>query len=160
MGKNILIVSSNKEMRKDLSKLLARDTKMLNIDADELLDFELLNTQRVSIKEVGNLLKDVEREYVNRVANFKNCIITMSDKMFLADDHFKLLKDLNKIYIQVAPKKVGKNAKKEEVYRAEQELLMYNEIDGLLSSLCDITIKADDKLSKLSQNIIYRLNNK
>lgn len=157
MKKNIVIVSSNKNLRKDLSKLIAGDTKMLNIDADELLDFELVNTRNMSIREVGATLKQLENEYVTRVSKFKNCIITMSDKLFLADDHFKLLKDLKKIYLQTPPQTPSKNAKKEELYRIEQELLIYNEINDLLTSICDIVVKADDKLPKISQQIIDKL---
>lgn len=154
MSKNILLVCSSKELRKELSKILARDTKMLHIDADELLDFEILNRQEISIKEAGEVLKHLEQDYINRVVNFKNCVITMSDQLFLSNDNFNLLKNIKKVYIQTYPQQEKKHSNK---YKFEQDLLMYDDINNLLISLCDITIKAENNLSKLSQEIIYKL---
>ena len=158
LSKNIVIISSNKDFRQDLSKILARDMKKLYIDADELLDFEILNRQElIGIKEAGEMLKHVEQDYINRITNFKNCIITMSDQLFLANDNFELLKGLKKIYLPSTPQSTkGKSYAR---YKMEQELLMYDDINKLLRSLCDITINPDSNLQRLSQNIIYELEN-
>ncbi len=157
--KNILIVCPDKDLRKDLSKALAKELKCLYLDADELLDFEILNRQDIALTEARDALHEMETETLRRVTGFKNCIITISHSLFVANDNFDLLKDLRRVNIVLPKSYLIAKTRKEDKYKLEQELCLYNQINGLVSVNCDVTIEKDViSIPELCQKIIFELN--
>lgn len=149
----------DKDLRKDLSKVLAKELKCLYLDADELLDFEILNRQEVALSEAREALRNMESETLKRVCGFKNCVITISHSLFVANDNFDLLKNLKKINLVLSKGYIIAKTKKEDKYRLEQELYLYDQINKLVSANCDVTIEKDAKpLIELCQKIIFELN--
>ncbi len=157
--KNILIICADKDLRKDLSKELASQLKRLYLDADELLDFEILNRQEVSLTEASDALHIMEAETLKRVLSFKNCVITISHDLFVANDNFKMLNGLTKVNVELSKAYVIAKTKKEQRHKLEQELCLFDQINLLINKNCDITISHEGKpIEALSQEIISKLN--
>lgn len=157
--KNILIVCPDKDLRKDLSKALSKELKCLYLDADELLDFEILNRQDIALTEARDALHEMEAETLRRVTGFKNCIITISHSLFVANDNFDLLKDLRRVNIVLPKSYLIAKTRKEDKYKLEQELCLYNQINALVSANCDVTIEKDViSIPEMCQKIIFELN--
>ena len=79
---NLLVVCADKDLRKDLSRVLGAELNFLYVDVDDVLDFELLNQKDITLSKANDVLKQLERKSIDRVLGFKNCIITMSIKGF------------------------------------------------------------------------------
>jgi len=154
---NILIVCSDKELRKDLSKSLASELKFLYVDVDEVLDFEMLNNSQVNLTQANEVMKMLERKSINRVLGFKDCIVTMSRDLFVSNNNFALMKDYFKVFISLSKSYfIAKNSK--DMYKLEQELLMMDKINQLVGLNCHITIEKNiQSVQQLSYEIINQL---
>lgn len=157
--KNVLIVCADKNLRKDLSKALATELKCLYLDADELLDFEILNRQEIKLGDASRALQQMELDTLKRVAEFKNCIITISNNLFVSNDNFEQIKDVFKVQLSLSKSYLIAQAKKEDKYKLEQELSVFDEIEQLIKSNCHFSIKKDVKtIEQICQEIIINLN--
>lgn len=155
---NILIVCADKDLRKDISRILATKFNCLYVDVDEVLDFELLNHQDISISEAKSALRKLEQKSINRVLSFNNCIITMSRDLFVANDNFRLLNDYTKIFISLSKAYFVARSKSEDKYKIEQELMLYDKINKLISSNCELEISKDIKsVEEIGKEIIDKL---
>ena len=145
-------------LRKDLSKVLGAELNFLYIDVDEVLDFEILNQQGVKFDEANKLLRELEQKSINRALDFNNCIITMSRDLFVSNNNFLLINNCQKVFIYlpkayfVARNNVG------DVNKLEQELLLFDKINKLVSINCDIVIDKEVKsVEDISKEIINNL---
>ena len=125
--KNILIVCADKNLRKDLSKALATELKCLYLDADELLDFEILNRQEIRLSEASKALQQMELDTLKRIAEFKNCIITISESLFVSNDNFNNINDVIKVHCALSKAYLVAQANKRDAYKLEQELIVFDE---------------------------------
>ena len=156
---NILIVCADKELRKDLSKVLATELKFLYVDVDEVLDFELLNQQDVTIVEAKEVLKQLELKSINRVLGFDNCVITISRDLFVSNDNFKLFADLKKVFVTLTKAHFVARTKSDDKYRLEQELALFDKINKLISVNCDVVIdKGIKSIQEIGSEILEGLN--
>ncbi len=153
--KNILIVCADKSLRKDLSRALASELKCLYLDVDELLDFEILNRQEIRLSEASKALNQMELDTLKRVAEFKNCVITISNQLFVSNDNFECITDVVKVYVELSKSYLVSKASKKDIHKLEQELCVYDEINNLIKSNCDFCINKDIKtIEQMCQEII------
>lgn len=153
--KNILMVCADKDFRKDLSKALASELKCLYLDADELLDFEILNRQEIKLNQASDALQQMELDTLKRIAEFKNCIITISNDLFVSNDNFQHIKDVVKVYVELSKAHLVAKSNKQEMYKLEQQLVIYDEINRLIKANCDFCVIKDIKtIEQLCQEII------
>ena len=153
--KNILIVCADKNLRKDLSRALASELKCLYLDADELLDFEIVNRQEIKLSEAAGALNQMELDTLKRIAEFKNCVITISDELFVSNDNFEHIKDVVKVYIELSKSYMVSKSAPKELYKLEQKLSVYEEINNLIKANCNFSISKDIKsVEQLCQEII------
>ena len=149
------MVCADKNLRKDLSRALASELRCLYLDADELLDFEIVNRQEVRLSQASSALNQMELETLQRIAEFKNCVITISDELFVSNDNFQHIKDVVKVYVQLSKSYLVTKTNKKDLYKLEQQLIVYDEIDRLISANCDFSISKDIKtIPQLCQEII------
>ena len=156
--KNILIVCADKNLRKDISKALASELRCLYLDADELLDFEIVNRQNIKLSDAGEALQQMELDTIKRMTEFKNCIITMSNQLFVSNDNFEQIKGVTKVCLSLSKAFLVAKINKDNKHKIEQELCLFDEINGLIKRNCDIVIDKDIKTnSQLVQEIIYEV---
>lgn len=157
---NILIVCADKELRKDLSKVLATELGFLYVDVDEVLDYELLNHQDVTIAEAKEVLKKLELKSINRVLNFNKCVVTISRDLFLSNDNFKLFSNMTKVFVLITKAHFVARYKSDDKYRLEQELVLFDKVNNLISSKCDMTINKEVKsVQDMCAEILDKLKN-
>lgn len=158
---NILIVCIDKELRKDLSKAIAKCLNYLYLDVEELLDLELLNHKEVALNEASEFLQSLERKCINRAMEFKDCVITISNDLFVSNDNFNLIKNVKKVFVFLSKAYFVARFKKEDKFRLEQELCLFDEISFLISSNCDLVVEKGIKsIEQLAQEIIEDLQQK
>ena len=136
--KNILIVCADKNLRQDMSKVLSRELGFLYADIDEILDYELLNSNIASIAEAGTIMTELELKSIKRALEFDKCVLTMSSGLFVSNANFRLL-NMSKIFVTL-PKSYLVAKFKADSRRLEQELLLYDKINKLISINCDIVV--------------------
>lgn len=139
---NILIVCIDKDLRKDISKVLSTELGFLYVDVDEILDFEILNTQDVNLKEASQIIKELERKSIERSLKFKDCIITMSRDLFVANDNFLLFKDCKKVFVRLPKSYLIARGGKDK-YSIDQQIELFDKINKLVAINCNITIDKD-----------------
>ena len=147
--KNILIVCVDKDLRKDVSKMLATDLKCICLDVNELLNYELLNAQDIPLSQASTEMRNMEQKAIKRALEYKNCIITISHDLFVANDNFKLF-DINKIYIHLPTAYLVAKSKRTNKQQIEQNLSLYHQIGEFVKSKCDFVV---DKGIKTIQEI-------
>jgi hypothetical protein len=127
----------------------------LYLDADELLDFEIVNRQDIRLSQASDALNQMELETLRRIAEFKNCAITISDELFVSNDNYQHIKDVVKVYIPLSKSYLVARTSKKDFHKLEQQLAVYDEIDKLITSNCDFTISKDAKtVEQLCQEVI------
>ena len=159
--KNILVVCADKDFRKDVAKLLASKINCIYLDVNDLLELEILNSGDVGLSHYQEALHEMEKRAIKRALAYKNCIISVSHDVFVANDNFRLLANLNKIYIRISKGYLIAKTKKDDKYKLEQELCLFDEIDGLIKDVCDISIDQDIKsVNDICDEIISYLKQK
>lgn len=152
---NILIVCADKDLRKDVAKVLGKELDFLYVDVDEILDHQLLNNQHISLSEAGDKLRELERKSIKRALEFDNCIITMSRNLFVANDNFLMLKDRIKIFLSVSKSHFISRSKFKDEQSLQQEILMFDGINKLVEINCNFKIENVNNNSNLiSENIL------
>lgn len=157
---NILIVCADKELRKEISKVLATELKFLYVDVDDVLDYELLNNQDVSLVKAEDMMNNLETKSINRVLKFNDCITTISNDVFVSNDNFRLFKDIKKVFLKLPKAYFVSRTKKEDKYKLDQTFELLDSINKLISINCDIVIDKEIKSTQeISKEIIEKLNN-
>lgn len=154
---NILIVCTDKSLRKDISKVLSKELGFLYVDVDEILDFELLNNQDVALSDAGDRLNELERKSIERSIKFDNCVITISRELFVARDNFKMFNQYQKAFIKL-PKAYFVAQVLKDKYSVSQQIEMLERVDKLVEDNCDITINKEVlSVGEMVQQIIQKL---
>lgn len=157
---NIVIVCADKELRKDISKNVASKLNFLFVDADDILDYEVLNNEGATLKDCGDVLNKLEKKVFDRVLNFDNCVITMSRDLFVSNDNFRLLNSFFKVFVGLSKAHFIARAISKDKFKLEQDLQMYDKINLLVKSNCDLEIEKDIKsVEEISAEIINKVNN-
>ena len=155
---NILIVCADKTLRKDISKVLGAELNFLYVDVDEVLDFEIINQQNVKIDEARDVMRSLEQKSIERVLGFNNCIITISRDLFVAHDNFLLIKNFHKVFVCLPKAYFVARNNSGDFNKLEQELLLFDKINKLVSINCDIVIDKEVKsIEDISKEIIDKL---
>lgn len=156
--KNILIVCADKQLRKELSKGLATKLKFLYVDIDEILDYQLLNNQNITIVEAGEALKQFETKSINRALEFDGCIMTVSRNLFVSNENFKRFDGVIKVFLKLPKAHLIANRKSKEANILEQELLLFDKINELISINCNITVDSiTTNVNQISDDILKEL---
>jgi len=152
---NILIVCADKNLRKEISKTLATELKFLYVDVDEILDFEILNKQDTTIIEAGDVMKNLETKSIDRALKFKDCVITCSRDLFVANDNFKKFDKHNKIFVKLSKAYFVARFNSKDRNRLEQELLMFDSVNKLVEVNCNFAIEREAKtIEQIKDDII------
>ncbi len=145
-------------LRKDLSKVLGVELNFLYVDVDEVLDFEIINQQDVKIDEAGDVLKLLEQKSIQRVLNFNECVITMSRDLFVAHNNFLLFRNCHKVFVMLPKAYFVARNNGGDINKLEQELLMFDKINKLVSINCDMVVDKEVKsIEDISKEIIDKL---
>lgn len=150
----------NDFLRKDIAKSFAKKNKMLYLDIDELLDFELLDRKVVALKCGDEYLKKLEKECLERVAEYENCVFSLSCDLFLANNNFDLLQDTKIVYLETHLENVNLNSIKSRSEREKtiQNLEISHYLNEFLKNLVKISILDADKMD--NESLIDLINEK
>ena len=159
--KNILIVCADKDLRKDISKKLATITNSIYLDVDDMLQFELLKHQNVALNEAGAVLRTMQQDCINRANEYKNCIITISNDVFVANDNFKLFNASVKIFISLSKAYFVARMQGKDQHRLEQQLTLFNQVNMLVKNNCNYIIDKDARtIDEICQEIVLVIEQK
>lgn len=149
MSRNITIVCLNDFLRKEAGKELAKINKMFYLDIDEMLDFELISRSQVSIKCGDEYLHKLEQDCIKRVAEYENCVYSISPDMFLANDNKVYLKDTSVVYLNTDMHNidVSKIRNKNEKIKIMQDMEVFDNINGFLIATCPYVVEDADMKS-------------
>ncbi len=140
---NIVIVCADKQLRKDVAKVLGKELNFLYVDIEDMLGYEVLKQQEVSLTEAKVKMQQLEKNIIKRALEFKNCIVTISRDLFVSNDNFLMLSNTKKIFINLSKSHFVVRSKIDDKYRIEQELLMYDKINKLITINCDMVIEKE-----------------
>lgn len=146
LKKNITIVCLNDFLRKETGKEFAKCYNMHYLDVDELIDFELISRRQVSIKCGDEFLNRLEKECVARVAEYENCVYSISPDLFLANNNKAYLENSYIIYLNTDMHNIdiskirNKNAKE----KAIQYMEVFENVNGFLIATCPYVIENAD----------------
>lgn len=149
MKKNITIVCLNDFIRKETGKEFAKNNNMHYLDVDELIDFELISRRQVSLKCGDEFLNRLERECIERVAEYENCVYSISPDLFLANDNKVYLENSYIIYLNTDLHSIdiSKIRNKNERVKVQQEMEVFDNINGFLVATCPYVIHNADMKS-------------
>lgn len=135
MSRAFVIICADKTFRDDIALNLAGKLGMLGADIQDVVDFELLNHPEINLSEAGEFLKTAERKAILKCLAYKNTILCLSNKMFVANDNFELFADRIKIYVKLPKRYLISKLNDENRAEIEQGLLMFDQIDEFITSL-------------------------
>lgn len=150
LNNSFVIVCADKCLRNDVAKILAKDIQMLNADIQDVIDYEILNHHEITLNRANDFLSSLEKKAIAKTLGYKNTILAISCDTFVANDNFELLKNRVKVYIRLPKRYIISKLNKNNKDKIKQQLLMYNEIDALISCNSDIII---DKELKSAQDL-------
>jgi len=154
-------VCADKELRKDISKNLATACNCIYLDIDEMLSFEVLNHEDLKLNEAGEVLRKIQKDCINRAKQYKNCIITIPNDIFVANDNFKLFNENIKIFITLSKAYFVARTQHDDKNKLEQQLSLYNQINILIKNNCNYIIDKDIKsIEQICQEILLILEQK
>ena len=152
---------ADKDLRKDISKKLSTVVNTMYLDIDEMLDFQILNHQNIALKDAGDMLRKMQQTCINRAKEYKNCVMTISNDVFVANDNFKLFKDNVKVFIALSKAYFVARMKKEDMHKLEQQISLFNQINLLVKNNCNYIVDKDAKtIDELCQDIVLILEQK
>lgn len=155
---NIVIVCEDKDLRKDVSRVLATELKFLYVDIDEILDYELLAYEDISLLEASETLKKLEHKSIERALGFENCVVTLSRDLFVSNDNFRLLNKCKKVFVEMSKGYFVARYKGNKA-NLEQDVNLYDRINKLIAVNCDMVIDKEIlTIQEISNKIIEGLN--
>lgn len=154
--KNILIVCADKILRQDISRVLARELGFLYADIDEILDYELLSGKDATLIDAGEQLQQLEVKSIVKALGFDKCVLSVSCNLFVSNANFKLF-NMPKVFVCLSKSHMIARSKFDS-HRLEQELLLFDKINRLISINCEIVMDRDVKtVEEIVQHIIEKL---
>lgn len=146
MNNAFVIICADKTLRNDIAKKIAgKLNNMLSADIQDVVDFELLNHPEIGLNEAGEFLKTTERKAILKSLQYKNTILTLPCKMFVANDNFELFADRIKVYIRLPKRYLISKLNNENRAEIEQELLLFDQMDDYITRLTHYAIDSELK---------------
>ena len=103
---NITIVGMDNDFIKMFAQRLAEEIEYKYVDANEQFDKDLLANLDYPMYLVDEILVQKENLLINNLVKKEKVIISMSDDMFLSNEHYKILE--NSLTILILDEKLGK----------------------------------------------------
>ena len=103
---NITIVGMDNDFIKMFAQKLAEEIGYKYVDANEQFDKDLLANLDYPMNLVDEILVQKENLLINNLVKKEKVIISMSDDMFLSNEHYKILE--NSLTILILDEKLGK----------------------------------------------------
>lgn len=103
---NITIVGMDNDFIKMFAQKLAEEIGYKYVDANEQFDKDLLANLDYTMYLVDEILVQKENLLINNLVKKEKVIISMSDDMFLSNEHYKILE--NSLTILILDEKLGK----------------------------------------------------
>ena len=103
---NITIVGMDNDFIKMFAQKLAEEIGYKYVDANEQFDKDLLANLDYPMYLVDEILVQKENLLINNLVKKEKVIISMSDDMFLSNEHYKILE--NSLTILILHEKLGK----------------------------------------------------
>lgn len=103
---NITIVGMDNDFIKMFAQKLAEEIGYKYVDANEQFDEDLLANLDYPMYLVDEILVQKENLLINNLVKKEKVIISMSDDMFLSNEHYKILE--NSLTILILDEKLGK----------------------------------------------------
>lgn len=97
--KNIAIVGLDNAFVKKFAQKIAREIGYKYIDANEKFDKDLLANINYPMILVDELLDEKENRLIEKLTKNDNTVISISDDMFLSNEHYKILEETTVILI-------------------------------------------------------------
>ncbi len=163
MKSNIVIVSLNYNLSKNVSLCLANKLDMYFLDVKDLIEYSLIDTRRVELLCGEKYLKKQEKNVIMGVACYENTIINFPYEQLLDEDYYRAIGKSSTIIYLGASKELllQQSLKKKAQENLSMELIAFEELDNLLTQKSDITIKiVNNRKDVIIKQIITQLKNR
>ena len=115
MKTNITFICLLNNFSKHIGKLLCEKLDMFFVDVEDMIDFELGDTNHIlsvlGDKEGKKYMKETESKIVKRIASFENTLVCINPTTLFSNRNFEKLKKTSYIvYLQISPKYLSKIA--------------------------------------------------
>ncbi len=164
MKTNITFICLLDGFSKNIGKLLCDKLDMFFVDVEDMIEFELGDTNHIlsvlGDKEGKKYMKETEAKVVKRIASFENTLVCIKPSTLFSNRNFdRLNKTSYIVYLQISPKYLKKVADESKDIIDEKMLtLAFTEKDKMYVDSSDMvvncsTLKEKKALKKLLSTI-------
>ena len=146
LKKNIVIVSLNDFIMKEVCLLLAKKLNMNFVDIDTLIEKELLANKGESLNIANDYLSSLERRIIQKVVGQTNSVLSISAETYLANNHIDYFHETNLIYLQTTVHSIDVNLikNKAERTRIEQNTTLHENLNEFLMNSSNSVVENAD----------------
>ena len=146
MKKNIVVVSLNNYLAKEVCLVLSQHLEMNFIDVDAHIEKELLLNKGDSLSNAEDYLTKLERNYIQKLTSKTNSIFSIDAETYLANNHIDYFRECDVVYLQTKIHSIDlKQIKnKAERTRIEQNTSIHENLNDFLTSSSEFIIENSD----------------
>lgn len=133
---NVVLVSLAEKFCKGVAVLLAEKLDMYNVDAKEMVVYDLINPKEVLEKCGLEYLKKRERSVISSISGFQNSVISINFNLFM--DNYDLFENSFVCYLCLP----------EELTEGKVNLIDYHFRDEFLTKNTDLKIPLKNRVKK------------
>ena len=165
MKTNITFICLLESFSKNIGKLLCEKLEMFFVDVEDMIDFELGDTEHIlkvlGSKEGKKYMKDTEAKIVKRIASFENTLLCVKPSTLFSNRNYdRLCKTSYMVYLQISPKYLSKRAEESKDIIDEKMLTVaFTEKDKMYVDSSDMVVNCSTlKEKKAVKKIISTIN--
>ncbi len=146
MKTNITFYCLLEGFSKDIGKMLCDKLDMFFVDVEDMIDFELGDTNHIlkvlGDKEGKKYMKETEAKVVKRVASFENTLVCVKPTTLFSNRNYDRLKKTSYlVYLQISPKYLSKIAEESKDIVDEKMLtIAFTEKDKMYVDSADMVV--------------------
>lgn len=145
MKTNIVLISLNDNLNKEISKKISTDFDLYLADISDLLEYNFYNEKEITEACGIDYLNSLKYKTIKNVATYENTLITIPFSLFLDSNNAELFKKYGTIVYLKFPKDIIENQiqylKEEDKLQAKILLDAFEEHNKLCEEYCDVTIE-------------------
>ena len=165
MKTNITLICLLDAFNKNIGKLLCDKLDMFFVDVEDMIEFELGDTNHIlsvlGDKEGKKYMKETEAKVVKRIASFENTLVCVKPKTLFSNRNYDRLKKSNYIvYLQISPKYLSKIAEESKDIIDEKLLTVaFTEKDKMYVDSSDMVVNCSTmKEKKAVKKVLSTIN--
>lgn len=158
---NITILALNNNLKKIISKSLAKKLDMFYLDIPDIIKFDLETYSKIMNVNGVDFYNKLENDAFKRACAFENTVITTELDLINKDNNFALLKASSliiylKLDYEFYKEKLIEERPRSNIYEENLKLIVFNERNKIMSDYSDIVINVTHRNEKRIVNLIIK----